>query len=88
MTSAIALAIAKAFGLDVMKRMRPSYRYGVLARVSQVDVNFKKFEAAKRAMEAAKDEWMQSIGDRIDAHDTLGDASEKHAIIKAERVPR
>ncbi|CAK0875115.1 unnamed protein product [Prorocentrum cordatum] len=49
---------------------------------------FKKFEAAKKKMEEAKSEWMESIGDRIDAHAEWGNACEQHASIKSERMPR
>ncbi|CAK0799772.1 unnamed protein product [Prorocentrum cordatum] len=49
---------------------------------------FKKFEAAKKKMEEAKSEWMESIGDRIDAHAEWENAYEQHASINSERMPR
>ncbi|CAK0844996.1 unnamed protein product, partial [Prorocentrum cordatum] len=49
---------------------------------------FKNFEAAKKKMEEAKSEWMESIGDRIDAHAEWENACEQHASIKSERMPR
>ena len=88
MPLAIALAIAIAFELDGMKCLCPVYLCLVLAHDPQVIDKFKKFEAAQKKMEEAKIEWMESIGDRNDAHAEWENACEQHASIKAERMPR
>jgi hypothetical protein len=88
MTLAAALEIAIAFEFGGIECLCPVYVCFVLARDSQVLEKFKKFEAAKKKMEEAKSEWMESIGDRIDAHAEWENACEQHASIKSERMPR